>query len=367
MPWLPRKLFKSWPEVTTPLTSTEVRKMYELGFAGCAFSQEAVDSFKDLFEFPNGDEAAQRFGLADSGAGQLVIPYVFAMEMFPGCLPGPAQGRGDCVSWSTKNAILTTMCCDIVAGTPDQKTGKPEGKPDVPAEAIPEGVLSTEALYWYRGHGGEGWFCPEAASVACTKSGLWIRQNYPDIGIDLTRYNSDTAGKWGRQSPPESIKQIGRQQLAHQATEASTAEAIRDLLFNGYGCSTCGGEGYSDTRDANGVSVQKGSWAHAMACIGVDDRDIAKQQYGEPLMLIMNSWGKWNRGPRDIMASSSLVPAAKKQLWESAGIVNPTTGNIMIPEGAFWAKWSNVKRREFIHFSGVNGWPTKFLPLDWMF
>jgi hypothetical protein len=270
----------------------------------------------------------------------------------------------NCVSWSTRNAALLTMVCDIVSGMPDEKTGKPEQKPDVSAEGVADGVLSTEAFYWYRGYDGDGWFCPGAAQVATTKGGLVVRQKYPFA--DLTSYSGRNAGLWGRRSPPAEVQDVTDDHLIHQATEARSFEAVRDLLYNGYGISSCGGEALEERRDENGVSRRKGSWAHAMAIIGADDRDVIKQLYREPLVLDLNSWAKWNSGPRDIYQSASLVPAYKKDLWIQAGIINSSTGNIMIPEGSCWVRWSEWSRREYIGFSGVNGWPAKPRVIDWI-
>ena len=140
---------------------------------------------------------------------------------------------------------------------------------------------------------------------------------------------------------------------------------MRDLLYNGYGVTTCGGEGLDDQRDENGVSHRSGSWSHAMAYIAVDDRPWAKQTYGGPLVLDLNSWAAWNRGPRDIHDSASMVPVSKKQLWIDRGIVNPATGNIMIPEGSTWVRYSEMRNRDMTAFSGVNGWPARVIPLDY--
>jgi hypothetical protein len=254
------------------------------------------------------------------------------------------------------------MVCDIISGLPDEQTGRPEEKPDVPEAGVADGVLSTETFYWHRGYDGDGWHCPAAATVATKTSGLFVRKPYDDLGVDLTRYSGRTAGAYGRRSPPENIRKAGVAHLIHQATEARSFEAVRDLLYNGYGFSTCGGQGLSDSRDENGVSKRQGSWAHAMAYIGADDRDVIKQIYNEPLVLDLNSWAKWNGGPRDIYQSAALVPPEKKEAWIAAGIVNASTGNIMIPEGSCWVRYSEMRNREMIAFSGANGWPAKPLP-----
>lgn len=367
MPWVPRKQFNDWPGDAVDLPTSKVQELYENGFAGCSYSQEATQRFYDGFAHPVGEEAVSKFGLAESGAGKLVIPYVHVLLAYPGCWPGrQGQARGDCVSWGTRNALLLTLCCDVAAGTPDQVTGKVEELPEVSAEGVADGVLSTEAIYWYRRHGGDGWFCPEAATVASKESGCLVRKDYPELGVNLTSYSGSTAGKYGRTPPPDTVGQVLRKNLAHQATEATNFETVRDLLANGYGCSSCGGEGFSDQRDEWGVSSRRGSWAHAMGVIGVDDRPTTHQAHGGPLVLILNSWAKWNRGGREIRDSRNLIPAEVAAAYERSGLLDPSTKGLLIPEGSFWSRWADVSRREFLHFSGVNGWPRRKLPVPWL-
>lgn len=336
-------IFKHWPDKGDSLTPQEVIDLYAQGFAGAVHDPAAKDEWRGAVLDGGGvlhaAEAADGAGWAGSHAGKLVAPWVHIEQAYPGCWPGPAQQRGDCVSHSGKNARLFTLVCEVVAGLPDEVTGKIEGLPSVSAEGIKNGVLSTESAYWFRGHGDDGWSCGADANVAMKRAGCVVRKDYPELGVDLSRYSASTAGKWGRSAPPADIAAALDDNLIRTTTEAETFEEVRDLLGNGYGISSCGGEGFSSDRDANGVSERKGSWSHAMAIIGADDRPTIHDEYGEPLVLVLNSWGVWNSGPRRVLGAS-----------------------LDIPEGSFWARWSDVKRRSFYAFSSVNGWPGRALP-----
>lgn len=291
---------------------------------------------------PDGGTTCRRYGLVGSGAGKLSAPWAVIEKVFPGSLPASAQTRGDCVSHSTRNACLGTLACEIAAGQPDEVTGLREGAPEISTEARKDGVLSTEAIYWFRGHGGDGWSCDHAAEVVLKESGLWLRKSYESLGIDLTKYSGKIAGKWGSTAPGAAVRKIGSEHLIRTATRARTFEEVRDLLANGYCISSCGSESWSETRDANGVSRRTPQgWAHALAYLGVDDRDEIRKAYGEPLVLVQNSWGRWNSGGRAVLGT-----------------------NLEIPHGAFWSKWSDCRHRYAIAFSGVAGWPAKQLP-DW--
>ena len=334
--------FRVWPKEVKNLSPSQIVRAYTEGLAGCGRDDDASARFDSMMEWPNGEDAAHHFGLADSAAGELVIPFTHILRLYPGCLPGPAQDRGDCVSHNEKNALLTVHCCDIVANKPDEETGRFEGTVEIAPQGVAEGVFSTEAIYWWRRHGGDGWSCEAAANVAIKESGAWIRQNYPELGVDLTSYSGSMAGKYGRSIPPENFQAQGVKNLARQATRLESFEAIRDYLKSGYGIGSCGSEGFSRERDANGVSNRSGKWAHAMAILGADDRPEIKAVYSEPLLLIQNSWSVFNQGPRRILGT-----------------------NIDIPEGSFWARWSDVKNRRYIAHSSINGWPRRDLP-NWL-
>ena len=320
----------------------DIVKAYEGGFVG-AYSDPKAE--EELWAFvqsqggmPNGAMACQSYGLEDSGKGKLSLPFLEIYALYPDCLPGGRQARGDCVSWSTRNAGLGTMCCEVTSGKPDEVTGKLEGAPEVSEAARLNGVLSTEAIYNWRRHGGDGWSCQAAARVLLQDSGLWLRKNYPEINVDFTTYSGRNAGIYGSRTPPDEWRAIGKDHLVRTATDAKSFEQVRDLLANGYCISSCGGEGFSSTRDVNGVSPRRGGWAHAMAYLAVDDRDEIKKLYNEPLVLVQNSWGEWNEGGRRIFGTF-----------------------VDIPVGSFWARWSDISRRSAIAFSGVAGWPPKKL------
>lgn len=335
--------FKEWPK-REGLEPEEVISLYEQGFAGATPSTpESKADFKQAVEDSGGvmfaSIAAAENGWAGSHEGKLVVPFVHVEKAYPGCWPGPAQQRGDCVSHGGKNARLLTVVCEVVAGLPDEVSGKVEGFPEIPAEGIKNGGFSTEASYWWRGYNGDGWQCESDAAVALKHAGAVVRKDYPEAGINLTKYSGSLAGKYGRTKPPANVADVLDNNLIRTATKARSFEEIRDLLGNGYGINSCGGEGFSSSRDENGVSSRKGSWSHSMAYIGVDDRAETHQKYGGPLVLVLNSWGRFNSGPRRVMGT-----------------------DLDIPEGSFWARWKDIKNRSAIAFSGVNGWPGRNLP-----
>lgn len=313
---------------------------YDHGLRGVYVDNDARDRLTKLVNSQGHSFSAAdnivNYGLYGSGEGKLSMPFAIIEKIFPGSLPASAQGVGSCVAHSTRNAALGTLACEIAAGKPDEASGKIEGAPEISEAGRLDGVLSTEGLYWYRGHSGaDGWSCDSAAEVAC-KYGIWLRKNYDSIGIDLTKYSARTEVKWGRPFPPDNVQQIGQEHIIRTATRCRSFEEARDLLANGYCISSCGGESFSATRDENGVSSRtRGGWAHAMAYLAADDRPDTHRKYGGPLVYVQNSWGpRWGSGPRRVMGT-----------------------NVDIPLGGFWARWKDIQNRYMVAFSGINGWP----------
>jgi len=264
-------------------------------------------------------------------------------SQFPGCWPGPGQAVGDCVSHGCKNACLTTLGCELAAGKPDEVTGKIEGKPEVSAEGIAQGVLSTEAIYWWRRdmmgpRSMDGWVCSDAAKHVTTNAGLWLRKPYSQFDFDLTKYSASNIRVFLGRNPPDNVRDYGRQYLIRTATNVKGFEQVRDFLAAGYGVFFCSSLGWSNSRNEDGVSYPRGSWAHSQSWIGFDQRPETVRKYKEPLVLVLNSWARWNRGPRKVMGT-----------------------DLMIPEGSYWTPASTINRCSGIALSSVAGWPPRKL------
>ena len=245
----------------------------------------------------------------------------------------------NCVSEAQELANLLSMCCEVSSEKPDEVTGYLEEIPKSDPVSKSHGPIAWEPIYWWRGYDGDGWYCSAAVQVSLTKCGIVPRIKISD-DLDFRTDDDRHGHRYGKKAPPAEIAELIGQNLFRDATRIDSFESLRDLLNRGFGVTSCGSEGFSKKRDANGFSPRSGSWAHAMAMIGVDDRPETIAKYREPLVLIINSWGlKWNSGPRTIFNSKTLIP-----------------------EGAFWTRWSDVKRRDMYAMAGLNGWARKELP-----
>lgn len=322
--------------------------MYAEGYVGAKKAPDRVrDALKQaIADSPGGvvsaDDACRLNGLEEAGKGKLSLTFPAIEKCYPGSIPGAGQDWGDCVSHGAKNAVLATMCNEIAAAKPDEVTGKLEEAPEIPADGVRDGVLSPEAIFWWRGRSGDGWFCEEASETVLRYCGAMLRKPYPDLGLDLTRYTLANSKKWGATKPAGEVAEQCKQNLVRTATLIDSWESFRDLTANGYGVNTCGSEGFDANRDANGVSRRSGSWAHSMATYGADDREEVHREYGGGLVLVAQSWGPgWGSGGRRILGTQ-----------------------IDIPKGCFWVRWKDWAKRWQCAYSGHAGWPRQHLP-DW--
>lgn len=122
--------------------------------------------------------------------------------------------------------------------------------------------------------------------------GALARGKYGDI--DLSVYNGNVARSWGMPSKgaPSLLIPIAKEHPIQTVSLVSTYEEVRDLIANGYAVSICSNQGFSAKRDKDGFAKPQGSWAHCMSILGVDD------SFSRPAVLIQNSWGTWNSGPK---------------------------------------------------------------------
>lgn len=320
-----------------------IEKAYQdHSFIGTIEDPEAEEWLNDRMEFQNYGEVCDRFGLWTDGEVEegLYLPFLAVCKAeaesmgLSGTLaehsrnesvnPWPeSQTTGDCVSHWCRNACDIARALDIYAKYESEEW---------------RARTATEPIYGHRGHGGAGANCSKLAGYVSDVGGMMLRKKYPELGLDLTKYNASIGIKWGRPGVPGPVKEEGRKHQIVNVTRITDREQMRQAYRNGLAVGGCSDIAYSRTRDDNGVSKVQGSWAHAMMGIGYDERKVIVDKYGEPLVCEVNSWGRWNSGPRTILGT-----------------------DIKIPHGSCWIKESDYVRRKIngggcFTFSGALGW-----------
>lgn len=327
--------FLLWKDDAVELPTEDVIALYNSGHAGAYRDPEAKEELLASLEWPDGEQAAYDFGLVGSGEGKLSIPFLAAYKHWPKCWPCPGQSTGDCVSHAGKNSAIVLIGVECELGQPDPVTNVIEGWPVVTADAEAQGVVACEPIYGYRGHGGQGASCDKLIKYVTSVGGIHMRQNYPTLNLDLSKYNASIGIRWGGSGgPPSAVNDEGKKHQIRTATNAAKHEVVRDFTANGYPTWCCSSLGWSSQRDENGYSRQTGSWSHSWIVMGYDDRAETKSKYGFPLFLYNHDWAKWNSGGRRIMGTEHDIP-----------------------EGSFWGDARLLNRCECYAMSSFNGFP----------
>jgi hypothetical protein len=253
----------------------DLLKAYKDGFVGSWCDPEDTD--KLLGELPHPLFGVAASDLYDSGKGKLALLHKSVQKFDPTFGSHERQTTGDCVSHATRNAVDVTRCHEIIGGQRE--------------DFITRGA--TEAIYGYRGHGGQGMSCSKAARFVNQIGGILLRKDYGFV--DLSRYNSKIGSNWGRGGVPEQVRTEGQKHQVKTISLINTIDQARDAIANGYAISVCSNYGFSSRRDKNGIARKSGSWNHAMSWISMDD---SHEIYNETLFLIQNSWGVFNSGPK---------------------------------------------------------------------
>lgn len=261
--------------------------------------------------------------LAETGAGKLSLPFqaVVAFEQATGRRPyDEAQTTGDCVSHALRNAIDIARAND----------------PDLTSTEDWVDRTATEPLYGARGHAGQGAVCSQLVRWAHRTGGCMLRRNYPELNLDLSKYNAQIGIRWGIPGVPAPVTEAAAKHRVGTISLIQDWRQARDAIANGYGVLCCSDVGFRHSRNADGMSSPQGTWHHAMAWTAADDT-----RPGDCRFLIQNSWGlSWIQGP--------LVHGQPGgSFW-----VSQSAAQRMIAQGGTWA------------VSNVSGFPRRQLK-DW--
>lgn len=284
------------PELLSP---EEVVRLYESGFVGSICDPEDTALLLKSVPMPF-------FGhtLSETGAGKLSLPFkaVVAFDIQSGRKPyDEVQTTGDCVSHAVRNAIDVARAND----------------PDLQSSEDWIDRTATEPLYGARGHSGQGAVCSQIVRWAHQIGGCMLRKPYPELGIDLSKYDASVGIGWGGRGVPGAVALEASKHRVGTISFVQDWKQARDAIANGYGLLCCSDVGFRHSRDAEGMSVPQGSWGHAMAWTGVDDT-----RPGDCRFLIQNSWGwSWIHGPKvhDQPDGSFWVSQSAAQRMISAG------------------------------------------------
>ena len=186
-------------------------------------------------------------------------------------LPADKQTIGDCVSHGHSRGLDYLWCAKQAAGL---MGGYQEGKTSAMSEFV-YGESRKFGNILGPSDGSVGAF-----AVGGLKAGGYIFRNDKP-------YDGQLAKQLGSRGPSSEME-AEAQKLGHfldYAQVSNTKDAANGLKA---GCpvTICSGQGFSMTRDANGICRPQGSWAHCMCVIG------CFMLSGQLYFVILQSWGQ---------------------------------------------------------------------------
>lgn len=187
----------------------------------------------------------------------------------------PAQQIGDCTSFGCGHALDLLQCVEIQLGEPEEYK-----------------EICTEAIYGIGREiagmlgGGDGCY-GGAVAKAVTQFGAVPREA-------VGPYSGQRAKQWGgRGGVPKEVKDLCARNKLGSAVQVKGKAELDAALNSGYPVTIASNQGFTTTRDANGICYPRGSWAHQMF--------IAGRAWigGKLYYLICQSWGsQMPSGPR---------------------------------------------------------------------
>jgi len=218
--------------------------------------------------------------IKDSGKGKTALLYDIITQV-AGSFPMRKQTIGDCVSQGAAYAVDAIKAVDIFLHKQFEEWV---------AETATEDIYAGSRIQIGGGKiNGDGSVGAWAADYI-TKFGALARQKYGNI--DLSNYDGNKARSWGITGVPQDLIPIAKQHPVQVVSRVDTYEQARDLIANGYSITIASMQGFNNHRDTEGFARPEGQWAHQMSILAVDD------EYKRPGVLVQNSWGVWNGGPK---------------------------------------------------------------------
>ena len=229
------------------------------------------------------------------------------------------QQIGDCTSWGGAHGVA-------IADAVSWSLGKLPEPPLLPATEPLYGGARVEA----RGKPGDGaqpygGFSDGATGYGVAKFlrefGVVYRQPYPTV--DLTEYSGERARQYGAygcggQGDAGRLDAEAKKHPLRHVVAVRSWQELSAALESGYPVTLASSQGFTSTRNKDGICEASGTWMHQMCAIGIRHR---KNGAPDDLVLILNSWGPSWVGPKE-----NKYPSDQ-------------------PDGSFWARRSVVETR----------------------
>jgi hypothetical protein len=233
-----------------------------------------------------GSDPAFRPFTLKTGDKQRMMLYEVVRKVLNKDTENYAQQVGDCVSFGMKNAIEYLQCCEILINGEREKFHN----------IFPPYLYGTGRVQIGGGRiNGDGSLGSWMAA-AVIKYGA-IASKDPNV----PGYSGNVARKWGAPpGPPTEFLNIGKLHLIKSAAQVTSWDQLVAAICNGYPCTVASDQGFNMEASSDGFHAARGSWAHQMCIIGIDN------EHPDPYAIILNSWGDAHGRLKDFKTGEQL-------------------------------------------------------------
>jgi hypothetical protein len=235
----------------------------------------------------------------------------------------PAQVGNDCTSQGGGHGVDLTACIEIAIGHEAE-----EFKDTCTEFVYAAGLMKA-------GMKGDNGCYGSAIAEALTDVGTVSREA---VGGP---YSAQRLREWARAGrPPEEFIKLASEHKIGARTLCKTWEELCAGMASGHVTTVASSQGFSMTRDANGICRAEGRWDHQMLIVAVINVDLP----GAPFAVIAQSWGaNVPSGPTPQEMPNFCFGAPKIAVQR------------MLAVGDSWT------------IAQLNGYPRRDLPSDWSY
>lgn len=217
--------------------------------------------------------------------GKMML-YQFCRKLLGADTKNYPQQIGDCVSFGAKNACEHLLCVQNVLGVAASKF----------RPVFPPYLYGTGRVFVGHDTGYDDGSVGSWQAEAVQKYGVLASDE-----SNVPAYAGSVAKKWGGgQGPPKEFVELAKVHLVKSAAQVKSWKDMVAAVTNGYPCTIASNQGFSMEPSSDGFHAARGSWAHQMCVIGVDD------SYKTPYAIILNSWGDVMGRLKDFETSEDL-------------------------------------------------------------
>jgi hypothetical protein len=256
-----------------------------------------VDKVKATLQYVDCDQLIKAENLFNRTSGSdPILPYLLFRKITGGDAPCGPQRIGDCVSWGWGGCVNYLQIMKIAASL--SKLDILHLRTDLgtwikEAQDHPSFEEANNILFEFQEACTEWIYGSSRVEVGGQRGdtrdgsvGAWAAKSVAQYGVATRKkygpYDPQRAKSWGAQGVPDDYEPEAKKHACTDVVPCTSYNQLVTMIRAYRFVPICSNQGFTETRDQNGLCRPEGTWNHCMLCCGLDDK-------GNP--LIAQSWG----------------------------------------------------------------------------